>query len=240
MEESYIKINQIRDVSVENFVFSQIRSSVDRKGVKLQYNDKQTEKTLDFYTQLPRVESPFGVKFFKDQPDKVYLDISIQSEEVIKKIMEIDEYIKHTALINSKLWFGHENKESIQYSHSIYQNTKGSEVVYPPTFRLKFVKHNGKFVTTAFESGDKGFEPIDLDNGGFDKFGKKVNVIPIIQCIGIWILKDKKTGIDKYGLDWRLFQVMTVKPKKMNTIKRCLISSDTEESDEEESDINFV
>ena len=257
---SVINVIPINEVNVENIEFNKLRERNKRKGVEINYRDLDNSNKL--YIQLPAVESPFGIHHYnRESANNVYLDVSIQSEDTIKKIMEVDEYVKENALKNN--WFKLSNSnwrnqtgseleipnDKISYSHSICQKTKrldtivneneNENIIYPPTFRLKFIKNGDEYITSAFETTQDGVEQLDL-NKDLNKFHKKVMVVPIIECIGVWILTDKTTGYEKYGIDWRLFQIKIVKPKKLQMKKsqmKCLIQSDSETETEPETEI---
>lgn len=219
-----INVISIDELDVKNILVLPVKEKYSRKGVCIKYKNFQD----DLFIQLPVVESPFGINYFKDQPEKVYLDVSIQSEKTIKKFMEIDEYIKQIALKNQDEWFN--ESLNIEYSHSIYQNKKNqTSIVYPPTFRLKFVK-NFDESTMVFETNENGNLVTVTD---FSKFHKKVNVVPIVKCIGLWILKDHISNKYKYGLDWRLFQIKIVNERKE---LKCLIQDDDEENSNSENE----
>lgn len=208
-----MKVISIKNLDVNNIELCGVSYTPARKTIQIRMKDPETKSyTFPLMLQLPVVETPFGLNYFKDQPNKVYLDISIQSEQTIKKFMEIDEYIKQLATLYNEKWFDDTSK-NIEYSHSIYQRNSQTDRVYPPTFRLKFVgetpyhkepqSQDENYITSVYDRNLK-----EIDSGSmWNAIPKQTRVVPIVHCVGIWIIRDRVTHDYKYGLEWKLCQI---------------------------------
>ena len=185
---------------------------------------KPTKKGLYLNLEVPMLT--WGATMFKDpQSGKESYDMAIQfprkdystpeTDKLLKKFQELENYIKAEAIKNSMVWF---NKKTItpeviealwtpMLKYTKDPQTGEPDVTKAPTLKVKLPCWDGKFNCEIYDTSQKilypnehsGLSPVDL-------IPKGVNVVAIIQCGGLWFANGK------FGCTWRLFQAV-VQPK---------------------------
>lgn len=168
----------------------------------------------EFRIQVPRAKVPFGVsntpeEYKKDGKDKYTLELSLDTKNPklaeFKSFLEkFDKYVIGHLARNSKELFGDVSDEASVakyiYSSVIRFNLdkeKKRSADFPDRFRVKLPIYAGnranfKVFSSSKEEinfckklGDDNYE-LDLSWGS-----KGMEVIPIIQCEGLWLINNK-------------------------------------------------
>ena len=199
---------------------------------------KPTKKGLYLNLEVPMLT--WGASMFKDpQSGKESHDMAIQfprkdysspeTDKLLKKFQELEQYIKDEAVKNSMAWF---NKKTMtpeviealwtpMLKYTKDQQTGEPDMTKAPTLKVKLPCWDGKFNCEIYDPSHKmlypdeqsGLSPVDL-------IPKGVNIVAIIQCGGLWFANGK------FGCTWRLFQAV-VQPKPSMKGK-CLINLSAE------------
>lgn len=195
---------------------------------------KPTKKGLYMNLEVPMLT--WGASMFKDpQSGKETYDMSIQfprkdystpeTDTLLKKFQELEQYIKTEAVKNSMGWF---NKKTMtpeviealwtpMLKYTKDPQTGEPDMTKAPTLKVKLPCWEGKFNCEIYDPSHKMLYP-DEESGmsPVDLIPKGVNVVAIIQCGGLWFANGK------FGCTWRLFQAV-VQPKPSMKGK-CLIN----------------
>lgn len=152
----------------------------------------------------------------------------------LANMIRFEQKIKDDALTSSKDWFGkaHKNAEVIEalYTPMLkYCRDKATgepDLNKSPTLRIKIPAWEGVFKCEVYdEDGAKLFpDPMNPANTPMDFIKKGSQVAALIQCGGIWFANGK------FGVTWKLVQVVVQKPKG-NLTGQCFIKLNSSDKD---------
>ena len=198
------------------------------------------------YIQTPELYIPFDMSWFADSDENGKYNIKISFKdmdsnkslrEFYEKILEMDNYIKDQAEINTVAWFkGKKSREVIESLYSpmikIHMDPETGEPSgkYPDGFGFKIVKKNNKVECSVYNQENVTFDinketdnPIDIERVVCK--GSKVKAV--LKCNGIWIANGK------FGCTWRAEQLRVKVPEGGLNEFAILSDSDDEEGDDE-------
>jgi hypothetical protein len=224
-----------REVDLTKLTFSDVRSLPS--GAKMVFININ-ENSL--YIQTPEVETPFDSMFYPDGSDetgKITVNVSLKGFDEVKNIedfhklmTDFDVMVKDKCIENSVLWHK-KPKMSMETVESLYTNmvkvstdpeTGEPNGKYPPQFRYKINKKNGKWECRFYDEMRKPIENPNVED--LIKKGSKVKAL--LKCTGIWIAGGK------FGCSWKAEQIIINAPK---TLDDYAFRSDDEDDDQEES-----
>jgi hypothetical protein len=166
----------------------------------------------DLNIQVPRIKVPFGVssppeEYNKTGKDKFTFELSLDTRDEkiaeFKKLLEnLDEYNLKYVAANSKELFGTESsvdevKKFKLYTSMIKQNldktTKQKVGDYPDRMRVKLpVFVDGpRFKVYSSKKQEVSFYSPDTKEIDWSWAQKGMDVVPIIQCEGLWVINGK-------------------------------------------------
>jgi len=230
------------------FIASAIRYSSPKAnasgGKSINIMNKATNSGIRLSTPLMLT---WGASDFVDQNTgkgngKFEMSIQFPSDEYktddtsafLKNMQAFETKIKNDALMNSKEWFGkvHKNAEVVEalytpmLKYSKDKSTGEPDLTRSPTLRVKIPMWEGSWKCEVYdEDGEKLFPsltnsiltPIELIQKG-------TQVASLIQCGGIWFANGK------FGVTWKLIQVVVQKPKA-SLSGQCFIKLKTSEKE---------
>lgn len=203
---------KVNDVTVSCIEFSKFKK---KSFSTASYKDEK------FKIQLPKLRMPFNMK---DYNGNLSFELNI-TEDIQKKLEEIDSYVVQYMYDHRKEWDGEdytfEDLVDKQYSSTVKQ----SNVDYPPYIRIKIGKDYNGNIKSSFFSSEKDengkYMPIDIGNNPEDYLinllQRNTEMQVSIECGGLWV----RDG--KFGLMWRLedmkvYPKSKVVPRKATTI----------------------
>lgn len=214
------------------------------------------------YVLSPEVDLPFDGKFWADSSGESSGKWAIKAnlkgekcEPFVRKLKEMDEFLKAKALENSMAWFKKRNlsAETIDtlytpmLKESLDPNTGEPDGKWPPSFTFKIVKRDSEVMCKIYKEKNNEFNVSDttkddyVDVDSLVKKGTKVRLL--LRCNGVWMANGK------FGCTWRAVQ-MKVKPvatfdeyafedddeEDVQKIDENLVESSEEEEESEESE----
>jgi hypothetical protein len=152
------------------------------------------------------------LQFPNDPEDKTE-----ETNAFLEKMMELESKIKADALKFSKEWFGKIHKSSevvdalwtpmLKYSKD--KNTGEANLDKAPALRVKLPQWEGVWKSEIYDEDGMKLFP-DASNPSvtpLDYIKKGTQIATIIQCGGLWFANGK------FGVTWKLIQVVVQKPK---------------------------
>ncbi len=177
-----------------NLSFSGLRKNA-KNGKMIYLNTGGGSKV---YFELPVLRAPFGLSSFTDQKSgsvSYSLDVSLDDENTIAKIREIEECILAHVVNNSEELLGRTYSIDVikqaLFKSCIRESKDGK---YAPTLKLKVLHNDGVFSVDAYDATKK--------HTTLDTLQKGQRVKTIIDFNQIWIIDNK------FGMSVRLKQVM--------------------------------
>lgn len=185
---------------------------------------KPSKKGLYVNMTVPMLT--WGASSFKDpQSGKETFDMALQfprkdystpeTDVLLAKFQELENYIKSEAIKNSMAWF---NKKTMTpeviealwtplLKYSKDPQTGEADMTKAPTLKVKLPCWEGKFNCEIYDPQGTMLYPDELNGSSpIELIPKGVNIVAIIQCGGLWFANGK------FGCTWRLFQAV-VQPK---------------------------
>ena len=185
---------------------------------------KPTKKGL--YINMTAPMLTWGASMFKDpQSGKETFDLSLQfprkdystpeTDVLLSKFQELEQYIKSEAIRNSMAWF---NKKTMtpeviealwtpMLKYTKDPQTGEADVTKAPTLKVKLPCWEGKFNCEIYDpQGTMLYPDESTGSSPLELIPKGINIVAIIQCGGLWFANGK------FGCTWRLFQAV-VQPK---------------------------
>ena len=131
------------------------------------------------------LESKYGLSKLRENAtdiNKRSLDLTVDDPELIRKISDIDDYVKEYAFKNSKAMFRKElNREQINDRYSpILKNKEGHIFI-----SLKTKIADKPTPTKVIENGTS------MRNGTVEDITPGSKVVPIVRLLSIWFMSDK-------------------------------------------------
>ncbi len=167
------------------------------KGGKMVYVNVANESNKVFF-ELPVLRAPFGLSSYTDQSSgnvSYSLDVSLEDQEVVAKIRDIEKIILDHVSNNSEEILGRKYSEDVikqaLFKSCIRESKDGK---YAPTLKLKVMHRDGVFSVKAFDASKCATE--------IDTLQKGQRVKTIIDFNQVWIIDNR------FGLSVRLKQVM--------------------------------
>lgn len=165
--------------------------------------------------QLNNVDLPYGMNADdKFGPVKYSLNLSLNGHDTKPKMKEIfdafealDERV--TAEAVEKNWLRKPGMtQALLKQMKLYKPTArfgedantGARKPYPPTVKAALRQRNGKFETVVYDTDRKEIKDVPLE----DLIVKRMTVMALIECTGIWI---SSAGC---GLTWKVSQMKIV------------------------------
>ena len=236
------------EFNISNVSFKEPKkNSVGGQSVLLNYYNDATKKSGPLIMQAPKMRMPFGPDISEsDSGVKKYsVNTSLANNETINPnlktftelIHKLDVYTKEYAVENSEVWFGKKQKQEVLEEFYKSAEKKSKNDKYPSTLKLKLpTKNDSDKIIPQFDIYDESKQLVniihesDIDLSCLEKGGE---IVPIIQCTGIWFV-----GKTQFGLGWKIIQLKTF---KNNRIIGCAIvdedAEDVEEEEEEEEEV---
>ena len=222
------------------------KNAVGGQSVLLNYYNESTKKMGPLIMQAPKMRMPFGPDISESDTGvkKYSINTSLANEDTLninlkvftELIQSIDKFTKEFATENSELWFGKKQKPEVLEEFYKSAEKKSKNDKYPSTLKLKLpTKLVGEKIVPQFDIYNESKELVniiqdsEIDISCLEKGGE---VVPIIQCTGVWFV-----GKTQFGLGWKIIQLKTFKNHK---IVGCAIideDADEEECEEEEEEV---
>ena len=229
------------DFKVGNVSFKEPKKNmVGGQSVLLNYYNDSTKKSGPLIMQAPKMRMPFGPDISDtDTGSKKYsVNTSLANEDTTninlkvftQIIRELDNHTKKFSIDNSEFWFGKKLKSEVidEFYKSAEKKSKNDK--YPSTLKMKLpTKPVGDKLIPQFDIYNESKELVniihdsEIDLSCLEKGGE---IVPIIQCTGVWFV-----GKTQFGLGWKIVQVKTF---KNNRIVGCVIIDEDPEEVEEE------
>lgn len=166
------------------------------KGGKMLYVNVTGGSKVFF--ELPVLRAPFGLSSYTDQASgnvSYSLDVSLEDQETISKIRDIETLILDHVCKNSEELLGRKYSEEVikqaLFKSCIRESKDGK---YAPTLKLKVMHRDGVFSVKAYDAAKQLTE--------IDTMQKGQRVKTIIDLNQVWIIDNK------FGLSLRLKQVL--------------------------------
>ena len=187
-------VKNINAFDANTMTFSGLRKNA--KGGKMVYvNVAGSNKT---FFEMPVLRAPFGLSSYTDQKSgsvSYSLDVSLDDNDVVQKIRDIETHVLNHVVRNSEELLGRSYTEEVikqaLFKSCIRESKDGK---YAPTLKLKVMHNDGVFSVSAY---DAVRNVVNLD-----VLQKGQRVKTIIDFNQIWIIDNK------FGLSVRLKQVM--------------------------------
>jgi len=169
------------------------------------------------------LKAPFGLqdpKAGSNDMTRKTLDLSIDNDRLLQFIKAWDGRNIEAAVENSELWFG--KKMTMEFLQFLYKpmakppkpskDPNKDTKHFKPTIRVK-VSTGGDEKTRTRVWMQTGRDPVTkapiVRKAGFDELTKKVHVVPIVTCTGMWFM-DASFGC---GLQATDLMIIPRKPK---------------------------
>ena len=258
MADNDFKPMKPEEVVVEQLTLSKLKK-LDNGATTMHVNYGDSGSSL--FVLSPEVDLPFDGKFWadgaSDTTGKWAIKANLKGEKCepfIRKLREMDEFLKNKALDNSMAWFKKRNlsSETIDtlytpmLKESLDPNTGEPDGKWPPSFTFKIVKRDSDVLCKIYKEKSEEFNITDKSKDDYvevnDLVKKGTKVRLLLRCNGVWLANGK------FGCTWRAVQ-MKVKPvatfdeyafeddedEEVQKIDENLVeSSDEESSDSEE------
>lgn len=186
--------NMIAFDAKNTLTFSGLRKNA--KGGKMLYVNVTGGSKVFF--ELPVLRAPFGLSSYTDQASgnvSYSLDVSLEDQETVAKIREIESMILDHVCKNSEELLGRRYSEDVikqaLFKSCIRESKDGK---YAPTLKLKVMHRDGVFSVKAYDAAKQLTEVDTLQKGQ--------RVKTIIDLNQVWIIDNK------FGLSVRLKQVL--------------------------------
>lgn len=177
-----------------NITLSGLRKNA--KGGKMLYVNVTGGSKVFF--ELPVLRAPFGLSSYTDQASgnvSYSLDVSLEDQETISKIRDIENLIVDHVSKNSEELLGRKYSEEVikqaLFKSCIRESKDGK---YAPTLKLKVMHRDSVFSVKAYDASK---QPTEIDT-----LQKGQRVKTIIDLNQVWIIDNK------FGLSVRLKQVL--------------------------------
>ena len=217
-------INAVTDNLVANISLGPIKvNALGGKSIDLQH----TVTKRPVMVRLPKLKC-WGVDDKEYDGKKKFtlgmafpLKASPESDAIIANLAQLDDFVKHQAIANSKDWFN-KPKMSMEVVEALYSpclrysKTESGELNHakPPNFTLKIPFWNdGRCDTEVFQhDGSLAFPNGEMSI--VDAIPKGANITSLVQCNGIWFAGGK------FGVTFKLkqacVQLMDYLPRGVN------------------------
>jgi len=231
-------------VNLDNINLSEPRKFGD-KGVQIVFVNYGTDNS-SLYIQTPKANVVWDSKYFADNDDSGKYSIVIsmsnmgsdaQMASFHNKMTELDEYLIDAAYENRAAWFSRGAKLSRETIETLYtpmikvsvdSETGEPNGKFPPSFKLKVKKKDGKHECSIYDVDKKSYNVDDKNDPDFVDLesvitkGSTMNVI--LKCNGIWLINNK------FGCTWNAEQIMvTTRPTK--ALNGCAFIDDEDDED---------
>ena len=204
------------DVSKLNF--EEIKSlKSGMKIVKVNYDGSPLNM------QTPELRLPFDVSEYKDNENFKYsfqcsldnMEGNKAMKDLYTKLSDIDVAVRNFAMENSLAFFKKKTMtdETIdQLYNPIVKVSKDPETgepngKYAPSFKVKFNKRDGKFMTKLYDNKKNVFD-INGDVDVNTLLVRDTKCKLLIEFTGLWLINGK------FGCGWNVVQGLVNKPKK--------------------------
>lgn len=235
------------DFKLSNVSFKEPKkNAVGGQSVLLNYYNESTKKMGPLIMQAPKMRMPFGPDISESDTGvkKYSINTSLANEDTLNANLKVftelirglDEHTKAYGAENSELWFGKKQKSEVLEEFYKSAEKKSKNDKYPSTLKLKLpTKLVGEKIVPQFDIYNESKELVniihdsEIDISCLEKGGE---VVPIIQCTGVWFV-----GKTQFGLGWKIIQLKTFKNHK---IVGCAIideDADEDEGEEEEEEV---
>ena len=221
MAENDFKPMKPEEVVVEQLTLSKLKK-LDNGATTMHVNYGDSGSSL--FVLSPEVDLPFDGKFWadgaSDTTGKWAIKANLKGEKCepfIRKLREMDEFLKNKALDNSMAWFKKRNlsSETIDtlytpmLKESLDPNTGEPDGKWPPSFTFKIVKRDLDVLCKIYKEKSEEFNITDKSKDDYvevnDLVKKGTKVRLLLRCNGVWLANGK------FGCTWRAVQ-MKVKP----------------------------
>ena len=221
MAENDFKPMKPEEVVVEQLTLSKLKK-LDNGATTMHVNYGDSGSSL--FVLSPEVDLPFDGKFWadgaSDTTGKWAIKANLKGEKCepfIRKLREMDEFLKNKALDNSMAWFKKRNlsSETIDtlytpmLKESLDPNTGEPDGKWPPSFTFKIVKRDSDVLCKIYKEKSEEFNITDKSKDDYvevnDLVKKGTKVRLLLRCNGVWLANGK------FGCTWRAVQ-MKVKP----------------------------
>ena len=232
------------DFKLSNVSFKEPKkNAVGGQSILLNYYNESTKKNGPLIMQAPKMRMPFGPDISESDTGvkKYSVNTSLANSETTnvnlkvftELIQSIDKFTKEFAVENSELWFGKKQKSEVLEEFYKSAEKKSKNDKYPSTLKLKLpTKLVGEKTIPQFDIYNESKELVniihdsEIDISCLEKGGE---VVPIIQCTGVWFV-----GKTQFGLGWKIIQLKTFKNNKI--VGCAIIDEDAEEEEGEEEE----
>ena len=221
MADNDFKPMKPEEVVVEQLTLSKLKK-LDNGATTMHVNYGDSGSSL--FVLSPEVDLPFDGKFWadgaSDTTGKWAIKANLKGEKCepfIRKLREMDEFLKNKALDNSMAWFKKRNlsSETIDtlytpmLKESLDPNTGEPDGKWPPSFTFKIVKRDSDVLCKIYKEKSEEFNITDKSKDDYvevnDLVKKGTKVRLLLRCNGVWLANGK------FGCTWRAVQ-MKVKP----------------------------
>lgn len=187
-------VKSLNAFDANNITLSGLRKNA--KGGKMLYVNVTGGSKVFF--ELPVLRAPFGLSSYTDQASgnvSYSLDVSLEDQETISKIRDIENLIVDHVSKNSEELLGRKYSEEVikqaLFKSCIRESKDGK---YAPTLKLKVMHRDSVFSVKAYDASK---QPTEIDT-----LQKGQRVKTIIDLNQVWIIDNK------FGLSVRLKQVL--------------------------------
>jgi len=214
------------DLDVSAITYGALRVSENKtKSIQMSHDRKP------IVLQTPEMYVPaYGLGTWENPDGSVQYSIDLsfkdkQSRPALQtffdKLSQLDEKLVKDAVENGKTWFGKniastDVAEAIYTKHIRYPKDKETQEItdrFPPTFKLKLPKRDGKFIAEIY---DKNGDPLSIEEVNT----KNAKVIAQIQCTGIWIIAGK------FGASFKVLKLMVTPQEEVTGPKFLSVEED--------------
>lgn len=219
------------------------KNAVGGQSILLNYYNESTKKSGPLVMQAPKMRTPFGPDISESDTGvkKYSINASLANDDTTNTnlrtftelVRSIDEHTKAFAAENSELWFGKKQKSEVLEEFYKSAEKKSKNEKYPSTLKLKLpTRVVGEKTIPQFDIYNESKELVniiddsEIDISCLEKGGE---IVPIIQCTGVWFV-----GKTQFGLGWKIVQLKTFKNNKI--IGCAIIDEEVEEVEEEEEE----
>lgn len=187
-------VKNLNAFDANNITLSRLHRNA--KGGKMLYVNVTGGSKVFF--ELPVLRAPFGLSSYTDQASgnvSYSLDVSLEDQETVAKIRQIENMILDHVTNNSEELLGRKYSEEVikqaLFKSCIRESKDGK---YAPTLKLKVMHRDGVFSVKAYDASKN---PTEMDT-----LQKGQRVKTIVDLNQVWIIDNK------FGISVRLKQVL--------------------------------
>lgn len=220
-----MEIYKIRQIDLDNIVYSKPKGKGDRKVILIGYRDYEKNKIVPLIFQTAELYCGDSVEKIKNGngPITHQLDVPIhaisekKTNEFKEFLMDLNEKVIEDAKLNRHKWFG--DIDELKYKSLIRKSTNNSKMFKNGTIKLKLA-NNKQFKTHVFDENKNSVDPEKYLVGG------SCYIKIMIEISALWI-----SGGNYFGIATRVYQIAI--SRSLNSVMSTETYAFVDESDDE-------